>query len=317
MTHSSPTPPTTLPIIQTKSSIDMTDSSNTEEQLLPAKLRLNDDILSVHFNSAASNIKKRHSLSDPIDSLMKYLPSNTEQQQEPILVHDDSSLSDAKPIIVAYENLLDIINNKSDDEEQQQPETIIESFISDTDSQGSLSEDIQSMISFSTPISNLKSLLKTPTTPKNTSRRVVFDPLALLLDAAVLGDLELLIKSAKQVRILSFFYIPSNPYFQVKNPSQPNDEGLTALHNAVCASNMDCIKFLVEFGCNINYSDNDGWTPLHCAASCNNFLIVKFLIEHGACIYATTIRDNETAADKCEEEEDNYIYCSQYLLSKN
>jgi len=43
---------------------------------------------------------------------------------------------------------------------------------------------------------------------------------------------------------------------------------------------------------------------------------VTFLIEHGACIYATTIRDNETAADKCEEEEENYINCSQYLLSK-
>jgi apoptosis-stimulating of p53 protein 1 len=41
---------------------------------------------------------------------------------------------------------------------------------------------------------------------------------------------------------------------------------------------------------------------------------VTFLIEHGACIYATTIRDNETAADKCEEEEENYISCSQYLL---
>ncbi len=43
---------------------------------------------------------------------------------------------------------------------------------------------------------------------------------------------------------------------------------------------------------------------------------MTFLIEHGACIYATTIRDNETAADKCEEEEENYISCSQYLLSK-
>ncbi len=43
---------------------------------------------------------------------------------------------------------------------------------------------------------------------------------------------------------------------------------------------------------------------------------MKLLIEHGACIYATTIRDNETAAEKCEEEEENYISCLQYLLSK-
>lgn len=44
--------------------------------------------------------------------------------------------------------------------------------------------------------------------------------------------------------------------------------------------------------------------------------MVQFLVEHGACIYATTIRDNETAAEKCEEEEDNYATCSQYLLCK-
>jgi hypothetical protein len=44
--------------------------------------------------------------------------------------------------------------------------------------------------------------------------------------------------------------------------------------------------------------------------------MVQFLVEHGACIYATTIRDNETAAEKCEEEEENYAICSQYLLCK-
>ena len=88
------------------------------------------------------------------------------------------------------------------------------------------------------------------------------------------------------------------------------------MHNAVCASNFDCVKFLVEFGCDINFADNDGWTPLHCAASCNNTPMVQFLVEHGACIYATTIRDNETAAEKCEEEEENYAACSQYLLCK-
>ncbi|CAF0765090.1 unnamed protein product [Rotaria sordida] len=305
---SSPLQSTNLPILLNKSTIDMIDSlpSKTEEQLLPPNLRLNDDILSIHFNNITSNIKKRHSLSDASDSLIKYLSSNLEQQ--PIHVRDDSlinsSLSGTQSTIAAYENLFDLqtnINNDDSDVEQQQ--TIIESVSSDTQSEGSLSDDIESTISFSTNITtsiiNLKSLLKTSTTPKNTTRRVIFDPLALLLDAAIIGELELLIKSAKEV----------------KNPSQPNDEGLTALHNAVCASNFECVKFLVEFGCDINYADNDGWTPLHCAASCNNTLIVAFLIEHGACIYATTIRDNETAAEKCEEEEENYTSCSQYLLN--
>ena len=57
-------------------------------------------------------------------------------------------------------------------------------------------------------------------------------------------------------------------------------------------------------------------TPLHCAASCNNLPMVRFLVEHGACVFATTISDQETAADKCEEEEDGYDGCSDYLYSK-
>ena len=100
------------------------------------------------------------------------------------------------------------------------------------------------------------------------------------------------------------------------NPSQPNDEGLTALHNAVCASKFDCVKYLVEFGCDINFGDHDGWTPLHCAASCNHLAIVRFLTEHGASIYATTNEENETPLEKCEREEENYQNCSEYLCSK-
>ena len=57
-------------------------------------------------------------------------------------------------------------------------------------------------------------------------------------------------------------------------------------------------------------------TPLHCAASCNNLPMVRFLVEHGACIFATTISDNETAAEKCEEDEDGYDGCSDYLYSE-
>ena len=44
--------------------------------------------------------------------------------------------------------------------------------------------------------------------------------------------------------------------------------------------------------------------------------MVKFLVEHGACIFATTISDHETAAEKCEEDEDGYDGCSEYLYSK-
>ena len=55
---------------------------------------------------------------------------------------------------------------------------------------------------------------------------------------------------------------------------------------------------------------------MHCAASCNNLAMVKFLVEHGACIFAATLSDQETAAEKCEEDEEGFDGCSEYLYSK-
>ena len=129
------------------------------------------------------------------------------------------------------------------------------------------------------------------------NRTVQFDPLALLLDASLEGELDLVKKTAGEVT----------------DPSAANDEGITALHNAICAGHLDIVQFLVEFGCDVNAQDSDGWTPLHCAASCNNLAMVKFLVEHGACIFATTLSDHETAAEKCEEDEEGFDGCSEYL----
>jgi hypothetical protein len=55
---------------------------------------------------------------------------------------------------------------------------------------------------------------------------------------------------------------------------------------------------------------------LHCAASCNNLAMVRFLVAHGACIFATTLSDHETAAEKCEEDEEGFDGCSEYLYSE-
>lgn len=57
-------------------------------------------------------------------------------------------------------------------------------------------------------------------------------------------------------------------------------------------------------------------TPLHCAASCNSVHLCKQLVESGAAIFASTISDTETAADKCEEMEEGYIQCSQFLYGR-
>ncbi|KAH8380837.1 hypothetical protein KR200_002118 [Drosophila serrata] len=147
-----------------------------------------------------------------------------------------------------------------------------------------------------TTTSNIKE--RTGNKPK-LGRRVSFDPLALLLDASLEGELELVKKTA----------------MQVANPSAANDEGITALHNAICAGHFDIVKFLVEFGCDVNAQDSDGWTPLHCAASCNNLSMVKFLVESGACLFASTLSDHETPAEKCEEDEEGFDGCSEYLYS--
>ena len=75
--------------------------------------------------------------------------------------------------------------------------------------------------------------------------RVKFNPLALLLDSSLEGEFDLV------QRII----------YEVEDPSMPNDEGITALHNAVCAGHTEIVKFLVQFGVNVNAADSDGWTP--------------------------------------------------------
>ncbi|TWW71712.1 Apoptosis-stimulating of p53 protein 1 [Takifugu flavidus] len=160
--------------------------------------------------------------------------------------------------------------------------------------------------------------------------RVKFNPLALLLDASLEGEFDLVqriiyekqdgaavqtVSGALQGIIhvqhesrLTVFH-PED----VENPSMPNDEGITPLHNAVCAGHHHIVKFLLDFAVNVNAADSDGWTPLHCAASCNSVHLCKMLVESGAAIFATTISDVETAADKCEEMEEGYTQCSQFL----
>ena len=75
---------------------------------------------------------------------------------------------------------------------------------------------------------------------------------------------------------------------QVDDPSEPNDEGITALHNAICAGHFDIVKFLVEYGCDVNSPDSDGWyvrvhytcIPAECTRT--QLLIPTYLV-HGVC----------------------------------
>ncbi|NWI19053.1 ASPP2 protein, partial [Crypturellus soui] len=167
----------------------------------------------------------------------------------------------------------------------------------------SLGEDVFNMRppevtgQFSLPPGKRTNLRKTGSERIAHGMRVKFNPLALLLDSSLEGEFDLV------QRII----------YEVEDPSMPNDEGITALHNAVCAGHTEIVKFLVQFGVNVNAADSDGWTPLHCAASCNNVQVCKFLVESGAAVFAMTYSDMQTAADKCEEMEEGYTQCSQFL----
>lgn len=57
----------------------------------------------------------------------------------------------------------------------------------------------------------------------------------------------------------SFYLCWDFCFKQVENPSTPNDEGITPLHNAVCAGHHHIVKFLLDFGVNVNAADSDGW----------------------------------------------------------
>ncbi|EDO49564.1 predicted protein [Nematostella vectensis] len=132
---------------------------------------------------------------------------------------------------------------------------------------------------------------------KKKSRRVILDPHAVLLDAALEGELE----HVKQV------------IKNVEDPSTANSDGITALHNSVCGNHLSIVQFLVQYGCDVNLPDSHGWTPLHCAAVNNNLKVVQFLVEHGACIFATTNLERKTPAQCCDTTATGFFECSQYL----
>lgn len=46
---------------------------------------------------------------------------------------------------------------------------------------------------------------------------------------------------------------------QLNDPSQPNEEGITALHNAICGANHAIVDFLIACGADVNAPDSHGW----------------------------------------------------------
>lgn len=144
---------------------------------------------------------------------------------------------------------------------------------------------------------NLRKKQSSRTMPPS-DKKVRFDPVALLFNAAVEGELG----------------VVKDAIYKIGNIDVRNEEGMTALHYAIFAEHFHIVTFLVEEGCDVNVPDLDGWTPLHCAASCNDVKICEFLIENGASVFASSFDDLELPSDKCDETEEGFRETCDYLI---
>ncbi|XP_059420818.1 relA-associated inhibitor-like isoform X2 [Carassius carassius] len=140
-------------------------------------------------------------------------------------------------------------------------------------------------------------LRKGSKTNKSSSRRAHLNPLVLLLDGSLVGELETVQRAAQEM----------------SDPSKANDEGITALHNAICGGHLSVVEFLVRIGANVSAPDSHGWTPLHCAASCNDQRMCEFLVRNGAAVMAVTDSDGATAAQKCDPFAPGFEECESFL----
>lgn len=71
--------------------------------------------------------------------------------------------------------------------------------------------------------------------------------------------------------------------------TRQNKDGMTALHIAVAARNLDAVRLLIELGCSVDLVDTEQRTPLHYAAEHGYPEIVQYLLSKGA---RNSTRDN-------------------------
>ncbi|XP_065051815.1 apoptosis-stimulating of p53 protein 2-like [Rhopilema esculentum] len=225
---------------------------------------------------------------------------NTDAEGDETMMSDSSGLmqdsyemqfADIDMISATQNDLLPYLNQVINEQPFDQSED-------ETSSQTSESERVIMPVIINVPPEKLPpTILKKPGRDNKKRGRIQLDPHALLLDAALEGEMKLVKEMVNRV----------------PDPSFANAEGITALHNAVCGNHKDVVRFLVEIGCDINSPDNNGWTPLHCAAFYNDVDLCTFLVEHGASVFAMTYSDRQTAAEKCSRLEENYDQCFGYL----
>lgn len=66
-------------------------------------------------------------------------------------------------------------------------------------------------------------------------------------------------------------------------------EGATALHGAAYEGNVECLRYLLENGADVNVHDDDGWTSLHAAVCGKKSKCVELLLKANCDPFAETI----------------------------
>eukprot|EP00731_Ephydatia_muelleri_P026457 Em0018g557a len=129
-------------------------------------------------------------------------------------------------------------------------------------------------------------------------KRVRFEAGAIILDAALEGQLDVL---QQCVRELGTFSIA-------------NDNGITCLHNAACSGSLETVQYLVEMGCDVNAQDVDQWTPLHCAVAYGHLEVIKLLVQNGGALYLETWCGDTALQIAMKECNDLHSQSSQDIL---
>jgi len=95
--------------------------------------------------------------------------------------------------------------------------------------------------------------------------------------------------------------------------------GYTLLYHASESNRLDIVKYLVEFGADVNSTTCIGATPLMVAASYGHINIVKYLLDSGADkeIYGQYVEKASELAKRCPHPEiAEYIESFELVLTK-
>lgn len=93
-----------------------------------------------------------------------------------------------------------------------------------------------------------------------------------------------------------------------------NEDGDTPLHYASMEGHLEIVKYLIESGADVNILDKERDTPLHYASDNGNLDTVKYLIQHGAKINIQNEYD-ETPLHKASDNQ--HLKIVKFLLKNN